>query len=88
MTTYAILHRGDPERCIRFFRQYCKVWQEDYIYSIRHFFKSRPSLVLSAYPYCKIESDNYDNCLPCIATEPDEGDTFIDFENNPRRRAL
>ena len=85
MTVYAILHKNDPERCIRFFRQYCDDWREDYVDNIRNFFKYRPSIVLSDYPYCKVENSCF---VPCVDRELDEGDTFIDFENNPRRRVL
>lgn len=85
MTVYAILHKNDPERCIRFFRQYCDCWCEDNAHAIRNFFKYRPFPVLSDYPYCKVENSC---CVPCVDRELDEGDTFIDFENNPRRRFL
>lgn len=85
MTVYAILHKNDPERCIRFFRQYCDDWHEDNDVAIRNFFKYRPFPVLFDHPYCKIENSC---CAPCVDRELDEGDTFIDFENNPRRRAL
>lgn len=85
MTTYAILHRGDPERCIRFFRQYCKVWHEDNEVVVRNFFIRMSPFALADHPYCKVDSD-YD--CPCISDVVTACDTFIDFENNPRRRAL
>lgn len=85
MTTYAILHREDPERCIRFFRQYCKEWSTDYEWAIRGFFKRMPQATIIDHPYCKIDIDH---TMPCIAIGLEEGDTFIDFENNPRRRAI
>lgn len=85
MTTYAILHRGDPERCIRFFNQYCKEWSTDYEWAVRGFFKRMPQATIIDHPYCKIDTDRN---VPCIAIELEEGDTFIDFENNPRRRLL
>lgn len=85
MTVYAILHRGDPERCIRFFNQYCKEWSTDYEWAIRGFFKRMPQATIIDHPYCKVEDD----CInPSICEKVCEGETFIDFENNPRRRAL
>lgn len=85
MTTYVILHRGDPERCIRFFRQYYDGLYEEYEWAIRGFFKRMSPVIIVDHPYCKVDSD-FDN--PRIGTDLDEGDTFIDFENNPRRRAI
>lgn len=85
MTTYAILHRGDSERCIRFFNQYCKEWSTDYEWAIRGFFKRMPQATIIDHPYCKI---NADRSVPFIDIGLDEGDTFIDFENNPGRRLL
>lgn len=85
MTTYAILHKNDPERCIRFFRQYCKVWYEDNEVVVRNFFIRMPPFALADHPYCKVDSDYG---LPCISDVVTACDTFIDFENNPRRRAL
>lgn len=86
MTTYAILHKNDPERCIRFFRQYCKDWHEDNECVIRNFFKYRSFPISAAdYPYCKVDSDY---SMPCVCDELGKEDIFIDFENNPRRRTL
>lgn len=85
MTTYAILHRSDPERCIRFFRQYGDGWHEEYEWAIRGFFKRTSQIIIEDHPYCKIDNNLG---VPCVATGLDEGDTFIDFENNPRRRAI
>lgn len=85
MTVYAILHKNDPERCIRFIRQYCKDWHTTNEGAVRNFFKYRPSIVLSNYPYCKVDSDYGCSCISDVVTACD---TFIDFENNPRRRIL
>lgn len=85
MTTYAILHKNDPERCIRFIRQYCKSWHEDNEGAIRNFFIRRSPFELIEHPYCKVDSD-FDN--PCVSDKVGIGEMFIDFENNPRRRAL
>jgi hypothetical protein len=40
---------------------------------------------LADHPYCKVDS-SFDN--PRIGSELDKDEVFIDFENNPRRRAL
>jgi len=85
MTTYAILHRGDPERCIRFFRQYCDDWHTTNEGAIRNFFIRMSPFALAVHPYCKVDS-SFDN--PRIGSELDKDEVFIDFENNPRRRAL
>lgn len=85
MTTYAILHRGDPERCIRFIRQYCKDWHTTNEGAIRNFFIRMSPFALADHPYCKVDS-SFDN--PRIGSELDKDEVFIDFENNPRRRAL
>lgn len=85
MTTYAILHRGDPERCIRFIRQYCKDWHTNNEGAVRNFFIRMPPFTLADHPYCKVDSD-FDS--PRISDIVTDCDTFIDFENNPRRRAL
>lgn len=85
MTTYAILHKGDPERCIRFTRQYCQAWDEFNAGAIRnHFIHMSPSLK-EKYPYYKIE-DDFDSLR--VSDSVAFNETFIDFENNPRRRAL
>ncbi len=85
MTTYAILHREDPERCIRFFRQYRKDWNENNAQAIRNFFIRMSPFALADHPYCKVDS-SFGN--PRIGSELDKDEVFIDFENNPRRRAL
>lgn len=85
MTTYAILHRCDPERCIRFIERYCRDWYPDGERLIRAFFKRLSASVLESHPYCKV-NDAYYN--PHISEDLDKEDTLIDFEGNPRRRAL
>jgi hypothetical protein len=85
MTTYAILHKGDPERCIRFIRQYCKDWHTTNEGAVRNFFIRLSPFAIASHPYCKVDSD-FDN--PRISDVVTDCDTFIDFENNPRRRAL
>lgn len=44
-----------------------------------------PPFTLADHPYCKVDSDFDD---PRIGSELDKDEVFIDFENNPRRRAL
>lgn len=85
MTTYAILHKNDPERCIRFFRQYCKDWCPDYEGIVRAFFKHLSAFALESRPYCKVDGF-YDTAN--LSENLDKEDTLIDFEGNPRRRAL
>ena len=85
MTTYATLHRGDPERCIRFIRQYCKDWHTKNEGAVRSFFIRMSPFAIADHPYCKVDS-NFDN--PRISDVVTDCDTFIDFEGNPRRRAL
>ena len=82
MTTYAILNNNDPERCLRFIRQYCKDWHEDNAGAIRNYFTKH---TLEDRPYFKVHSviDS-----PGVSAWLDIDDKFIDFENNPRRRAI
>ena len=83
MTRYITEHYKDPERAIRFFRQYCTDWHESNADIIRKFFLKRHDL--DVWKYVAI-FDDLDS--PNISCNIDDLDTYVKFEDVKGRRCL